>query len=296
MKIASVGEVMIEVISEMPQANETRIFDISALAFGGPIINIAWYIKMLGLEVTPFAFIGQRDREHLAGLLSNDGIDGNNLMAYDGFTDMVVSMTTPQSHHSHYYRAVFSESLLAKLKEKLYNFDVVIINGSRHPELLAVYGELLNLEGIQTVFNPGYSISAIENLELLRLLLLESDIVTLNEHETQYAHEVLGLDFEHGDFEQDNMVVLTKSNQGSVVITKNQKYSMGSMTKVKQDVIGAGDAYLSAFLCHYSDRENLVATIEMATACAALVVECGDIRSLISPEGVKKRVEQWRNK
>jgi sugar/nucleoside kinase (ribokinase family) len=68
--------------------------------------------------------------------------------------------------------------------------------------------------------------------------------------------------------------VLTRSEKGSVIATKNEKIVLPAhrIDKVV-DATGAGDAYTAGFLHAWTSGRSLTESAELGTSCAASVIQ-----------------------
>jgi len=116
-----------------------------------------------------------------------------------------------------------------------------------------------------------------EGLERTRNLLDKINILIVNQEE---AARLTQVDFEHQDemlkkLEEwvNGIVVITKGPKGVIVSDKKYRYSAGIPESDLVDRTGSGDAFTSAFLAGYMEKEDIVHAIQLATANATSVLQ-----------------------
>lgn len=129
---------------------------------------------------------------------------------------------------------------------------------------------------IKIAVNPGKT-QLTKGLEVLRSLLGKIDILILNQEE---AAKLTGLDFnkEKEIFKKldelvGGIVVMTKGPEGVVVSDGKDVYSAGIPESGMVDRTGAGDAFGSAFVAGWIEKEDIAHAIQLATANATSVLQ-----------------------
>ena len=116
-----------------------------------------------------------------------------------------------------------------------------------------------------------------EGLEKTRAILDKVDILIVNQEE---AAKLAQIDFNKEDeiFKVldewvKGIVIMTKGPEGVVVSDGEYHYSAGIPDSGLVDRTGAGDAFSSAFLAGYIEKEDIVHAIQLATANATSVLQ-----------------------
>jgi len=138
---------------------------------------------------------------------------------------------------------------------------------------------------IKVAVNPGKT-QLKEGLATLRTSLNKMDILIVNQEE---AARLTDIDFqkEKEIFQKldelvEGIVVMTKGSQGVTVSDGKHLYSAGIPESGLVDRTGAGDAFGSAFVAGYIEKEDITQAIQLATANATAVLqELGATKGLL---------------
>lgn len=125
-----------------------------------------------------------------------------------------------------------------------------------------------------------------EGLERTRGLLNKIDILIVNQEEASRLTEVdFNLEdkiFDLLDKWVEGIVVMTKGPEGVKVSDGEYRYSAGIPESGMVDRTGAGDAFSSAFLAGYIEKNDISHAIQLATANATAVLqEVGAVNGLL---------------
>lgn len=152
-------------------------------------------------------------------------------------------------------------------------------------------------KGIKLAVNPGKN-QLKEDLEITRSLLNKMDILIVNQEE---ASQLAGVDFnkEKEIFEKldkmvEGIVVMSKGPEGVAVSDGKTIYSAGIPESGMIDRTGAGDAFGSAFVAGWIEKQDIAYAIQLGTANAtACIQEFGATNGLLAKGewGKWKKVE-----
>ncbi len=209
--------------------------------FGGCAGNIAYNLKLLGVEPLPMATVGQDFapyRERLARL----GIDQRYLKEIDGAYTAQAYITTDLADNQ---ITAFHPGAMnyAHLNPIPHDADIRIgIVAPDGREGMICHAEQFHRAGIPFIFDPGQGTPMFDDQELLRFIELSSWIV-VNDYEAKLIEEKTRLTPQLISENVDAMVV-TKGAEGSLVYIDGQpiKIPPAKPTKVV-DPTGCGDAY-----------------------------------------------------
>ena len=88
------------------------------------------------------------------------------------------------------------------------------------------------------------------------------------------AHPGYGLARGHEHARYDATFVLTRSEKGSVIVSKKEKVVLPARRIDRLvDATGAGDAYTAGFLHAWTSGSSLRESADLGTACAATVIQ-----------------------
>jgi len=166
-----------------------------------------------------------------------------------------------------------------KMTENDIKFDKLkakwIYLGSLSGESYRIVKPIINFaveNKIKIAANPVGNIQLTKELENTRSLLNKMDILTVNQEE---AARLTGLDFkkEKEIFQKldewvDGIVVMNKGSKGVTVSDGRFLYSAGIPKSGLVDRTGAGDAFGSAFVSGWIEKQDISYAIQLATANA----------------------------
>lgn len=162
-------------------------------------------------------------------------------------------------------------------------------------DLLTDVLKFAKANGMKTVLNPG---SVELNLKLKKMspVLKYVDIISMNDDEAKsfvgYANDMNNISklSEH----VNDMAIITKGDKGSLVLSKNNLY-IASTFKTKQiNFVGAGDAFLSAFVTAIDDGKDIEDALTAGSFNASNVIQKYGAKEGITgsypPENIKLRI------
>jgi fructokinase len=111
--------------------------------------------------------------------------------------------------------------------------------------------------------------------DFLKLLIEDLDILIGNENEINELINQKNLINSINQLKELNkLIVITRSDKGSVAVNNNQVVSCDSVKPQKiLDLTGAGDLFASGFLKEYVDNSNIKKCLEAGSILAAKVIE-----------------------
>ena len=131
-------------------------------------------------------------------------------------------------------------------------------------------------KGIKLAVNPGKN-QLKEDLEITRSLLNKMDILIVNQEE---ASQLAGKDFakEKEIFKKldemvEGIVVMSKGPEGVAVSDGKTIYSAGIPESGMIDRTGAGDAFGSAFVAGWMEKQDIAYAIQLGTANATSCIQ-----------------------
>jgi len=161
-----------------------------------------------------------------------------------------------------------------KLKTKW--FYIASLSDKSH-QMLVPLMNFAQENGIKISSNPAGSLKTRENTEVLKTVLGKIDILILNQEE---CAKLTGIDyaaekeiFKKLDEMIDGIVVMTKGPEGVMVSDGQYRYSAGIPESGMVDRTGAGDAFASAFVSGYIEKNDISYAIQLGTANATAVLQ-----------------------
>jgi sugar/nucleoside kinase (ribokinase family) len=275
--IVCLGEVILESsvpIASLPSSNTTVIVDSVSRRLGGPALNMAAHLCSLGDSVVFGGIAGKWDEQVLRLSADEVGMDLNHVIWTDASTDLLFYFKTAKHYHAIYQKSSMPPSLRTSMFAASRGARALVFAGSRHTSVRRVYVELASSEkSALRVFAPNYSVYEYSQGEL-RTLLMTCDIVCLNEAEHRFALDHLAVN----SLSQlvDGALLVTKEAAGVDVYVQGRKTSHPSVSARHGDFIGAGDAFLSAFVHARLSGGQTEQSAEFGTAAAAAFVRSSE--------------------
>jgi len=265
----------------VPLGSKMKMDDTS-FAMGGCGTNAAVTFSRQGLKVAYLGLIGKDCfGQTVKHELSAQGVSPDLLIETDKCsTAFSVILSLPKT----------GRSILKKLgachemTDADFDFDKIktkwiyagSLSGESYKSLDKLF-EFAKKNKIKMAISPVGQSQLTKGLEKTRGLLDKIDILILNQEE---AARLAQIDFKKEDdiFRRldelvNGIVVMTKGPQGVVVSDGEYHYSAGIPESGIVDRTGAGDAFASAFLAGYIEKQDIVHAIQLATANATSVLQ-----------------------
>jgi sugar/nucleoside kinase (ribokinase family) len=245
------------------------------LQLAGPALNMASHLASLGHRVELTGPVGLADREKLRSE-GPDLADDTRVAWIQGHSDLIFTVRTPEAESGHfavYQCAELTPAVLQQMEHSVSHAGLLILTGSRHIPIQHLYMELARKSSQPLIFAPNYATSEYP-AEILHTLVQRASLVALNKWEAQYTCQQLGC---------ESVVGIAKHAHGTLVVTYAERgaqvYPAGrdpqdpvvveSMSGCKEDVLGSGDAFLSAFIDANLLRKTVIEEASYWAAAAA---------------------------
>ncbi|MBU2068223.1 carbohydrate kinase family protein [Patescibacteria group bacterium] len=261
--------------------SKMKMDDVS-FAMGGCGTNAAVTFARQGLKVAYLGLIGkdcfgQTVKDELVA----QGVSSDLLIESDKYpTAFSVILSLPEVD-----RSIFKKlGACHEMTDADFNFDKIkakwiyagSLSGQAYKSLDKLF-EFAKANKIKIAVSPVGQSQLGEGLERTKGLLDKVDILFVNQEE---AARLVQIDFNQEDeiFKKldewvNGIVVMTKGPEGVVVSDGEYHYSAGIPKSGIVDRTGAGDAFSSAFLAGYMEKEDIVNAIQLATANATSVIQ-----------------------
>jgi len=241
--------------------------------WGGNSANIAFPIKMLGLEPLIISAVGTDGKDYLEHLQKHN-ISTEYIKVDDKQLTASAYITTDADDNQ--ITAFFggplakaSEININELKDKI----KLMIIGPTHKDTMIKHLKEASESKIETVFDPGQQIIAFHKTEL-RKMIGQSDFLIGNDYEMKLLQDRTEWDMQE-ILKNVKVAITTLGERGSVVTTKdNEVIEVGSCpVRSCDDPTGAGDSYRSGFFTGYQLGMNWKVCAQMGAVTAAYAVE-----------------------
>jgi adenosine kinase len=213
---------------------------------GGCAPNIAYTLALLGERPVVMAAAG-RDFGEYRAWLEAAGVDTSLVKEVpDKFTaSFFCSTDNANNQIASFYTGAMAHA--AELSFRTVGpVDLVTISPN-DPGAMTQYAEECRTMGIPFMFDPGQQCARLSGPELADGIA-GAAVVICNDYEGELIREKTGLD-ESGILEQADMLVVTRGEHGSTVLTAGARLDVPAVVpSVIVDPTGVGDAYRAGFI------------------------------------------------
>lgn len=150
--------------------------------------------------------------------------------------------------------------------------------------------EIAKRKNIKTALNPSkYQLETKE----IKKALKKTDILILNQEEAGFLTKIPFKKeksvFKKLDELTKGICVMTKGNKGVTVSDGKFLYTASVLKTLVIDKTGAGDSFGAGFVAHYIKTEDIVSSIQFATANAS-----ANLKELGAKEGILKKGQKYQ--
>jgi adenosine kinase len=238
---------------------------------GGCAPNIAYTLALLGERPVLMATAG-RDFDDYRVWLEAAGVDTSLVRQVpDKFTASFFCSTDVENNQI----ASFYTGAMAHAGELSFRTagpaDLVTISPN-DPGAMTQYAEECRAMGIPFMFDPGQQCARMSGPELADGMA-GAAIVICNDYECELIREKTGLD-EAGILAMAGMLVVTRGDQGSTVMTSSDRVDVPAVTPYQIiDPTGVGDAYRAGFMKGMAHRADPEVCARLGSVAATYALE-----------------------
>lgn len=249
--------------------------DHKLLHFGGCGANIAYTLKLLGVDPVLMGLIGKDSAEYMAWLKKNKIGTSKIVNVPDTFTACAYILTDRKGHQI----TIFHAGAMDKTPESLSLVDLertkigwAIIAPDDHRRMVRLARECF-LAGVRYIFDPGQQILKMKPSELLSSIK-HSSMLIFNE----YEGELLCQQLELSKKELCNLAPLsieTLGEKGARVFQKGSlSFTVAAVKPLKVvDPTGCGDAFRAGLLAGLIKGLDIEKSCQMGTLAATYALE-----------------------
>ena len=265
--------------------------------FGGTAGNIAYALSLLGESPTIITTAG-RDFDSYKDWLVKSNITTEHIKIIDEELTAGAYITTDKSDNQ---ITAFNPGAMKFSSgydfESVAHDDTVAIVSPGNLDDMYNFSNMYKQKKIDYIFDPGQSLPAWTKERLIEMID-GSKIFICNDYELQLTQDKTSMTIDD-ILEKTEILVQTKSEQGSVVImkehgqTKNNDIPAAKVDSVK-DPTGAGDAYRAGLIKgFFLSDSDIVHAAKIGAVTAAYSVEVyGPQNFNFTPESFNKRFEE----
>ena len=215
--------------------------------FGGCAGNIAYNLKLLGIEPIITATVGQ-DFDVYGSWLEKNGISKDAIKIIDNMYTAQCFITTDSNNNqlTSFHPGAMDEGHKNPISLTTNNIEMAIIAPDGKQSTIE-HAEQLHEQSIPIMYDPGQGLPMFNKDEIEKIIEL-SDWIILNEYEANLISEITGKQLT--DIARNlKAAVVTKGNKGSEIFAGDEPIFIEPI-KAKKDLdpTGCGDAYRAGLI------------------------------------------------
>ena len=215
--------------------------------FGGCAGNIAYNLKLLGIEPIITATVGQ-DFDVYGSWLEKNGISKDAIKIMDSMYTAQCFITTDSNNNqlTSFHPGAMDEGHKNPISLSTNNIEMAIIAPDGKQSTIE-HAEQLHEQSIPIMYDPGQGLPMFNKDEIEKIIEL-SDWIILNEYEANLISEITGKQLT--DIARNlKAAVVTKGNKGSEIFAGDEPIFIEPI-KAKKDLdpTGCGDAYRAGLM------------------------------------------------
>lgn len=256
--------------SELENLSVSFLAQDHKLSFGGCGGNIAYNLKMLGVEPLLFGVAGNDFGKYEKWLKKNEIGTEHILVDEEDLTSNAYVLTDRSQRQI----AIFSPGtrVVGKVAGVKSSEVACAIIGPDVPERMMEFGREFAKLGIKYIFDPGQAIPGLSKAYLAELLDGCIGLI-LNEYEAEMICSKMGLSFAEL-VGKVAFLVKTVGEKGAELYEKSEVLRIPAVAGLKVvDITGCGDAFRGGFLSGFVDGKNLATACAMGNTAASFALE-----------------------
>ena len=241
--------------------------------FGGTAGNIAYALKLMGVDPIISATIGNDHHNYFAWLAKNHiGREEIRIIPEELTAGAYITTDTSNNQITGFNPGAMKYSSCLEIA-KLDPAKTIVLVSPGNLEDMITYPKLCKENGIDYVFDPGQALPMLQPGDLIEVIN-DAMLLIVNEYEFNLLQEKTALTRE-GLLELARVTIVTLGAGGSEI------YENGTVHKVPvcpankvADPTGAGDAYRGGLLSGLISGLTLAESARQGSVCASFAVEC----------------------
>ncbi|HPI12331.1 MAG TPA: carbohydrate kinase [Catalimonadaceae bacterium] len=249
---------------------------------GGAPMNVAYHANNMGLTTTMISRAGDDESgRELIGFLNGKGLDTGYIQTDPVQQTGIVQVTLNEKGSATYeivqpvawdYINITEEAVSLVSQADAFVFGSLACRNTESKNTLLKLIESAKLKVFDVnLRTPFYDV------ELVEELLLKADVLKLNDEELEIIAAWIGIEgdeLEQAEFVRTkyriDTLILTKGRKGAVCLTEEGYHSHPGFSIKVKDTIGAGDAFLAAFMVKTLNGFSVSDSLEFACGMGAL--------------------------
>ncbi len=255
---------------------------------GGTGANIAWGLKILGIEPVLVSSIGDDGAEYIEKLRgAGIGTDFIEVIGAHATATAIVNTDSAESQIAFYHPGADSKG---RWPENIPTEGISCgIISPRDTVAMSHCANWSVKNSVPFFFDPGQQIIAFSDDELHRMVDMSKGVF-VNEYEWEVLQKKLGMD-EGGLLEITPFVIVTMGDRGSLAVSRGGCETIPACKPEKVvNPTGAGDAFRAGFIAGICEGKDLKCAGVLGSAMGAAAVEReGTLLEGVTAEDVKAR-------
>lgn len=266
---------------------------------GGAPMNVALHLHKQGIHALLISSLGRDENgKELFAFLQNQGLPTDLVQEHPTLPTGLVEVELDSKQQASY---IIKEPVAwdeikytSELEQAVKNSDLLVFGSlaSRNESSRNTLLKLIPFAKFR-VFDMNLRPPHF-NRETLTLLLQHCDLLKINEDELEYLEELCNLPKAPN---RDNLVrissmlnipfvCVTLGDKGAIVVNEGHLYEHPGFTVKVADTVGAGDAFLAAFMSNLLQDLPMETVLERACAAGAIVASKAGANPEYSPEEI----------
>ena len=283
-------------VTGLPKVNSSTATTGREIVHGGTGANIAMIASCLGVKTALASFVGEGFPNEYHDILKNAGIDLTDLRVVDGYStpQAWIFVDSEQNQMTIFDQGPMADAAKFELQRHTVETSKIVHIGTGRPKYYQKVVELASSMGKKVSFDPAQELSYVYTPETFRMILQHANYFFANESELATALAYLGVKDKGGLLEFVDVLVVTKGEKGSEIITPDESIFVPTIeSETVMDITGAGDAYRAGFYAGLQKELDLERCGLMGSATASFVIEKkGPQANMPKWEQVERRISE----
>jgi sugar/nucleoside kinase (ribokinase family) len=276
--VVCLGDLFVQYLLPEVSPGATAVIGVKRREIGGGALNICWYLGRLGVRtrlVGPFSMYERRQLRISQPL-------GSRVIWTSGPPDTLIVLSSKAGHQAVYLCGELPDGIRERLTEECRGARQIIFAGSRHPEIRHAFIDLVRTRDLRgLIFSPSYAVYEFTRRELQELVR-GVELVILNEGEAQFVCSQLGCPTSDSLAKRvGDTLIITLAERGAELYGPSGNLTVGSLSGITGDVLGAGDAFLAGYLYETARGSPSRVALDFASAIAAQVARARKVRAAV---------------
>lgn len=244
--------------------------------FGGTGANVATVAASLGVPTALASFVGKDIPVEFKALMTQKGVDLQDLAEVDGYETPTVWIVSDSSHDqiAYVYQGPMGHMDRFELRmEKASEADHVHIMTGRPEYYLRLMRECVRM-GKTISFDPAQEIHHIWTEGTFREAIGMCDAFFCNENELSTAMRYLGAKRPEDLLDHVDVLINTIGSRGSRIFTADGAVEIPAVKPAKVvDTTGAGDAFRAGYFAGIYRKYSILDSARIGASAASFVIE-----------------------